>query len=111
MMLRLTQLHVAAVALAIAAVSMSAPVALAFTQENLSTSGNGSQFADPDDQVKNFGQGHGVAPFGQNGPVVQFGVQQGPGAGSLYSPFNRFQGGMNDGPPPDPYARPLGNGD
>jgi hypothetical protein len=109
MMLRLMQLHVAAVALAIAAVFMSAPAARAFTQENLNSSGYGSKFADPDDQVKNFGQG--ATPFGQNGPIVQFGAQQGPGAGSAYSPFNRFQGGgMNYGPPPDPYSRPLGNG-
>lgn len=104
MMLRLTQLHLAALALAIAAVAAAAP-ARAFTQENLNASQGGQTFADPDDRVKNFGQG--ATPFGQNGPIVQFGVQQGPGA---YSPFNHFQGSINAGPPPDPYSRPLGNG-
>ncbi len=108
-MLRSTQLHFAAVVLAIAAVSINAPAARAFTQENLSTSGNGSStFADPDDQVKNFGQG--AQPFGPGGPVVQFGTQAGPGTYSPFSPFSGFRGGMNAGPPPDPYSRPLGNG-
>jgi hypothetical protein len=108
MMLRSTQLHCAAIGLAIAAVSMTAPAARAFTQENLNVNGNGSRFADPDDQVKNFG-GQGSQPFGPGGPVVQFGTQQGqpytPG-----SPFRGFQGGMNSGPPPQPYAMPPGNG-
>jgi hypothetical protein len=107
MMLRSTQLHFAAAALAIAAVSLTAAAALAFTQENLNTSGYGSRFADPDDQVKNFGQG--TTPFGRNGPVVQFGAQQGAGSFSPFSPFSRFQGGGNV-PTPEPYARPLGNG-
>ncbi len=108
MMLRSTQLHLAAVVLAIAAVSMTAPAARAFTQENLGVNGNGnSTFADPDDQVKNFGQG--AQPFGPGGPVVQFGTQTGQSY-SPFSPFRGFQGGMNSGPPPDPYARPLGNG-
>jgi hypothetical protein len=110
MMLRSTQLHFAAVILAIAAVSMTAPAARAFTQENLNASGNGSStFADPDDQVKNFG-GQGTQLFGPGGPVVQFGAQQGQPY-SPFSPFSGFQGGMNSGPPPEPYARPLGNGD
>jgi len=109
MMLRSTQLHFAAIVLAIAAVSMTAPAARAFTQENLNVNGNGnSRFADPDDQVKNFGQG--AQPFGPDGPVVQFGTQQ----GQPYSPFSSsrgFQGGMNNGPPPQPYAMPQGHGD
>ena len=107
MTLRLTQLYFAAAALAIAAVTVSGPAAHAFSQENLNVSGDGnSRFADPDDRVKNFGQGAHM--FGPNGPTVQFGAQQG-----TYSPFNRFNGynGMNSGPPPEPYARPLGNGD
>jgi hypothetical protein len=104
MMLRLMQLHLAAVALAIAAVAAAAP-ARAFTQENLSAGQGGQNFADPDDQVKNFGQG--AMPFGNHGPVVQFGVQQGPG---VYTPFNHFQGN-SEAPPPLPYSRPLGNGD
>jgi hypothetical protein len=105
-MLRLTQLHLVAIVLAIAAVAAAAP-ARAFTQENLSAGQGGNRFADPDDQVNNFGQG--ATPFGSHGPVVQFGVQQGPG---VYSPFNRFQGSsINSGPAPLPFSRPLGNGD
>jgi hypothetical protein len=108
MTLRLTRLHFAAGALAIAAVTVSGPAARAFTQENLSvTNADGSsRFADPDDQVKRFG-GQGSQPFGQNGPIVHFGAQPGP-----FSPYNRFgPSGFNSGPPPEPYARPLGNGD
>jgi hypothetical protein len=105
-MLRLTQLRFATLALfAVAAVSLTAVPARAFTQQNLSAGGGGSStFADPDDQVKKFGRG--AQPFGPNGPVVQFGAQQGP-----LTPFGRFQGsGFNNAPPPDPYSRPLGNG-
>lgn len=107
MTLRLT-LYFAA-ALAIAAVTLSGPAARAFTQENLNVSGDGSsRFADPDDQVKNFGQG--ARPFGQNGPVVQFGAGAGSGSPTPFNRFNNFNS-INSGPPPDPYARPLGNGD
>jgi hypothetical protein len=110
MMLRSTQLHFAAIVLAIAAVSMTSPAARAFTQENLNVNGSGgSRFADPDDQVKNFGQG--VQPFGSGGPVVQFGGQDQGQSFPSYSPYHGFRGGMNSGPPPEPYARPLGNGD
>jgi hypothetical protein len=105
-MLRWTQLPFAALALGIAAVALTAPPARAFTQENLNANQGGSRFADPDDQVKNFGQG-GTQLLGPNGPTVQFGAQPGPGQ---YSPFNRFQGNGFNNPPPDPYARPLGNG-
>ena len=109
MMLRSTQLHFAAAALAIAVVSLTGPSAQAFTMESLSANPD-SRFADPDDQVKNFGQGtQGLQPFGQNGPMVQFGARQGP-IGAM-GPFSHFQGnGFNDAPP-DPYSRPLGNGD
>jgi len=62
--------------------------AWAFSQENL----------------KNFGSGAHL--FGPNGPVVQFGAQRGP-----LTPFGRFQGNNYNNPPPEPYARPLGNGD
>jgi hypothetical protein len=98
----------AALALGIAAIALTAPPARAFTQENLSASQGGSTFADPDDRVKNFGQG-GTQLFGPNGPTVQFGAQQGPGY-SPYSQFNRFQGNGYNNPPPNPYAMPLGNG-
>ena len=106
MMLRLMQLRFAAVALiAATAVSLTAASAWAFSQQNLQPGGAGnSTFADPDDQFTNSGQG--VHPLGPNGPVVQFGVQQGP-----LTPFGRFQGNGYDSSPPDPYFHPLGNGD
>ena len=89
----------------VAAVSWTLVSAHAFSQEKLSTGGTGSStFADPDDRVSNFGRG--AQPFGPNGLSVQFGAQQGP-----LTPFGHFQGGgFNSAPPPDPYSRPLGNG-
>jgi hypothetical protein len=90
--------------LTVAAVSWTAVSALAFSQENLSISGGGSStFAAPDDQFSNFGRG--ARPFGSSGPSVQFGAQQG-----QLTPFGRFQGNGYNAPPPDPYSRPLGNG-
>jgi hypothetical protein len=89
MILRLTQLRFApaglfAAAMALAASSVAVSPARAFTMENLSTNGgNTTRFADPNDRVKNF-ESQGSRPFGQNGPIVQFGN----GAGSTYSrPF------------------------
>jgi hypothetical protein len=81
----LTQLRIAAVAFgaaisAVAVLSLTGPSAHAFTMETLSTGGNSTRFADPDDRSKNFGQG--AHPFGQNGPAVQFGAGQAP-----YRPF------------------------
>jgi hypothetical protein len=76
----------------------------AFSQENLgSGGGSNSRFADPDEQVNNFGRG--AHPFGSNGPVVQLGAQQG-----QLAPFARYQGNGFNSPPPEPYSRPLGNG-
>jgi hypothetical protein len=97
-----------AATLAIAVVASTSPSARAFTMETLSANpGDNSRFADPDDQVKNFGQG--AQPFGENGPSVQFGVQQGPIGGFRGAPFGAFQGGAN-AIPPDPYGpRSLGN--
>ena len=105
-MFRSTQFRFAVIALfAVAAIPLTTASAGAFNQENLGGGGGGnSTFADPDEQVNHFGQG--VRPFGSNGPVVQFGGQQG-----QLTPFGRFQGnGFNSPPPPDPYSRPLGNG-
>ena len=106
MMLRLMQLRFAAVALfAAAAVLLTAVSAWAFTKESLQPGGNGnSTFTDPDNRVPNPGQG--AQPLGPNGPVVQFGVQQGPAT----TTFGRFQGDGYNAPPPDPYFRSLGNG-
>src|SRR5215468_9081772 len=81
MTLRLTQLGFAALALcaaalALAASSVAVSPARAFTMENLSVNGgNTTRFADPNDRVKNF-ESQGSRPFGQNGPVVQFGGGQ-----------------------------------
>jgi hypothetical protein len=65
--------------------------------------GGNSTFTDPDDQITNSSQG--ARPFGSNGPTVQFGVQQGSS-----SSFGHFQGSGYNAPPPDPYYRPLSNG-
>lgn len=102
-MLRLMQLRFAAAALfAVAAVSLSAPYALAFTQETVRPDANGNyEFTEPNNQTTNSKQG--ARPFGSNGPTVQFGVQQGP-----VSPFGRSQGDGYNGSPPDPYFRPFG---
>jgi hypothetical protein len=108
MTMRSTQLCFAA-ALAIAVVALTSPSARAFTMENLSANPDGnSRFADPDDQVKNFGQS--AQPFGENGPTVQFGAGQGYVGGLRGVPFG-FQGG-DSVTPPNPYGpRSLGNND
>jgi len=96
MTLRSIQLHLAAAILAAAALALPGPSARAFTMENLSASDGNSRFADPDDQVKN-----GMMPFGQNGPVVQFGTQPGvPGSPYLRAPMAGFAPSQ---PPPEPY--------
>jgi hypothetical protein len=96
MTLRLTQLRFAAAAFfavtsAIAVVSLTGASARAFTMETLSTGGNSTRFADPDERVKNFGQGS--QPFGQNGPSVQFG-------GGQSSPYRSFGPRGGYAPPP-----------
>ena len=95
MTLRSTQLRLAAAIVVLGAIALAGPSARAFTMENLSAGSDAnSRYADPDGQVKN-----GMTPFGQSGPMVQF------GAGSAYSPFNRapFAGSAPSGPPPEPY--------
>jgi hypothetical protein len=94
----------------IPAIGLSATVSIwlatspvwAFSQEDLRGGADNSAFTNPDNQVKNFGSGAHL--FGPNGPVVQFGAQRGP-----LTPFGRFQGNNSNNPPPEPYARPLGN--
>jgi hypothetical protein len=105
MMRRSAQLRFAAVAFgavtsAVAMVSLAAPCAHAFTMESLSTGGNSTRFADPDERVKDFGQG--AHPFGQNGPVVQFGGSAGAAGqgGSYVRPFSGPHGGFYGPPPP-----------
>src|ERR1700732_197621 len=97
MTLRLTQLRVAAAAFfavtsAIAAVSLTGASARAFTMETLSTGGNSTRVADPDERGKSFGQG--AQPFVQPRPTVQFG-----GAQSSSRPF-----GPRGYAPPQPLA-------
>jgi len=104
-----THLRWAAAALFAMAVSFAVgawavPSARAFTMENLSTGGNTTRFAEPDGPANNFGRG--AQPFGPGSPMVQFGARQG-----QLTPFNRFPGSGSNSRPPEPYARPLGNGD
>jgi hypothetical protein len=54
------------------AIWLATSLACAFSQENLRGGGANSAFTDPDNQVKNFG--NGAHPFGPNGPVLQFGA-------------------------------------
>ena len=105
-MLRSMHARFAAIVLiSAAAVALPGASAWAFSQQNQQTGGtDSSKFADPDDQFTNGGQGAHL--FGANGPTLQFGVHQGP-----VSPFGGFQDNDHyNGSPPDPYYRPLGNG-
>ena len=101
-----THVRCAAVAIAVScAISAWAiPSARAFTMENLSSGGNTTRFAEPDGPANNLGRG--AQPFGPGGPFVQFGARQG-----QLAPFGRWPGSGYNYPPPEPYARPLGNGD
>ena len=99
----------AALALFVMAVSYAVtawavPSARAFTMENLSTGGNTTRFAEPDGPANSFSRG--ARPFGPGGPMVQFGARQG-----QLAPFSRYPGSGFNSAPPEPYARPLGNGD
>ncbi len=105
MMLRLMQLGLTVGLFAAGILSLTVASAWAFSQEIVGPGNNGNYtFTDPDKHLAdpdnhNFGQG--TQPFGSNGPVVQFGVQQGP-----LTPFGRSNGYNT----PDPYFRPLFNG-
>jgi hypothetical protein len=82
-------------------VSLSAAAAWAFTRENVLPDGGNYSFDDPDKRPANSDNHNtspGSRPFGSNGPVVQFGVQQGPV--STFGQSNRYT-------TPDPYFRPL----
>ena len=98
MTLRSTQLHLAAAILALGAVALAGPSAQAFTMENLSASSDGSsRYVDPDGQVKN-----GLMPFGQNGPMVQFGAGSSGSYPSYHTPYAGFAAPSQ--PPPEPYS-------
>jgi hypothetical protein len=93
-----------AMAVSYAVSAWAIPSARAFTMESLSTGGNTTRFAEPDGPANNFGRG--AQPFGPGGPMVQFGARQG-----QLTPFSRSPGSGYNSTPPEPYARPLGNGD
>ena len=88
-MLDLMHIRFAAVALVFATVPLTGHAARAFTIDSQSaTNSDGSaRFADPDEEVQNFGRGM----FGQSGPLVQFGAPGVP---------DRAQGGSNWLPQP-----------
>jgi hypothetical protein len=96
MTLRSTKLGLAAAILAFGLMALAVPSARAFTMENISGNADGSsRYADPNGQVKN-----GYAPFGQGGPLVQFGA----GSAGSYSPLRPFSGfAAPSTPPPEPY--------
>jgi hypothetical protein len=81
--------------------SLTAASAWAFSRETVSPDGGNYNFGDLDKQVTNpdsRNSGQSTRPFGSSGPVVQFGVQQGPL--STFGQSNRYN-------TPDPYFRPL----
>jgi hypothetical protein len=77
----LTHVRFAAVALAFAAVPLPGHGAQAFTinTESATNADGTARFADPDEEVNNFGR-NGFSLFGQSGPSVQFGAPGGQGA-------------------------------
>ena len=86
MTLRLAGIGLAAVAAVFGTIVLTGHAARAFTinTESATDAYGNARFADPDEQVQNFGRGGSL--FGQGGPSVQFG---GPGS------FNRAPGGGN----------------
>ena len=85
--------------------SFSSAPAWAFSRETVSPDGGNYSFGDPDKQPttsNNQSSSQATRPFGSSGPVVQFGIQQGP-----MSTFGRSNGYNST---PDPYFRPLTNG-
>jgi hypothetical protein len=107
MMLRLMQLRLTTGLVAAGILSLTAASAWAFSQETVSPGGSGNYtFTDPDNHLTdpdNHNSGQSARPFGSSGPAVQFGVQQGP-----LTTFGRGNGYNTS--TPDPYYRPLLNG-
>jgi hypothetical protein len=83
----------------------TAASAWAFSQQIVSPDGGNYSFGDSDKQPttsdKN-SSSQGARPFGSNGPLVQFGVQQGP--------LTTFGRGNGYNSIPDPYYKTLQNG-
>ena len=108
-MLQLTQLQLAVVGLFAASIlSLTVDSAWAFSQEIVSPGSSGNyNFGDPDKHLTdpdNNNSGQDARPFGSNGPVVQFGVQQ---FGVQQNPAGAFGRGNGYNTTPDPYFRPL----
>jgi hypothetical protein len=85
--------------------ALSAVSAWAFSQTMVSPGSGYSTLKDPDSQVTdpdNHSSGQGARPFGSNGPTLQFGVQHGSSS--------TFGSGSGRNATPDPYYRPLLNG-
>ena len=103
MKLRMMQPGLAVVLFAAGILSLTICSAWAFTRENVSpTDGGNYSFDDPNNRLtdpNNHNSGQSTKPFGSNGPIVQFGIQQGP-----LTPFGRGNGYNST---PDPYFRPL----
>jgi hypothetical protein len=101
-MFRSTRLrYVAIVLFAMAAVSLTAASALAFSQGNSGTGEDGnSRFADPDEQLNVFGYGYDQSAQPSGLGSVQVGPQQG-----QLTPFKHFQIDSLTSPP-DPLSRP-----
>jgi hypothetical protein len=96
MLLRL-MLGLAAGVMAVAIMSLAAPSARAFSLETIGGDASGSsRFSDP--QTNN----QGARPFGQGGPTLQFGVQQGTQSPFSHGPASGF-GSSASQPPPQPY--------
>ena len=82
----------------------TAASAWAFSQQIVSPDGGNYSFDDTAKQPTtsdNNSSSQGAKPFGSNGPVMQFGIQQGPM--STFGQSNRYN-------TPDPYYRSLQNG-
>ena len=104
MIVRWMELRLAVGLFATGVFLLTAASAWAFSRENDVPDGGNYSFGDPDKQPTtpdNHTSSQSTRPFGSSGPVVQFGVQQGPlttfGQGNRYST-------------PDPYFRPFTNG-
>jgi hypothetical protein len=82
-------------------VSLTAASAWAFSRETVLPDGGNYTFTDPDKPLTpsdSHDSGQSARPFGSSGPVVQFGVQQGPL--TTFGQRNRYN-------TPDPYFRSL----
>jgi hypothetical protein len=100
MKLRLTPLGLAAGAMVVAMVSLAAPSALAFSLETVGGDANGGSRYNMDGSSS----GQGMQPFGQGGPTLRFGAQQGSSMQSpfIHGPASGF-GSSASQPPPEPY--------